>query len=108
MNKNNQLLKTKLNENEIAINNMLNNEKDFKKAVKEEQEIRKTTVKQYEQKILEISKDYESKIDKLMNDIRISLCDCEKLKLINENNDKLIKELSMYLDPFYHEYKHLR
>jgi hypothetical protein len=54
-------------------------------------------MKQYEKKILELRKDYDDKINKLMNDLQISLADCDSFKKLYENNEKSINELSIHL-----------
>ncbi len=95
MNKNSELIKTKLTENEASMSRILMNEKDLKKSLKEEQDIRTTTIKQYEKKVLDLRNDYDSKISLLEEEVEKSKKNIENFKIYNENNEQIIRELSM-------------
>ena len=101
LSKNNELLKTKMSENEANMERITNNEKEIKKSLKEEQDLRSITMKQYEKKISDQKTELQAKISSLENDIKtfnqlkISLEQkYESLKNLNDNNEKIIVELS--------------
>lgn len=107
LSKNNELLKTKLAENESLVTKMTNAEKDLKKALKEEQETKNITVKQYEKKLTDQKYELNRKIAALdaevanLNKIKATLEEkYETLKNLNENNEKIIIELSTRLKLF--------
>lgn len=101
LSKNNELLKTKMNENETKMTKMQSDEKDLKKTLKDEQELRSITMKQYEKKLSDQKSDYENKLSRLdnelnsLNNLKISIEEkYESLKNLNDNNEKIIVELS--------------
>ena len=101
LSKNNELLKTKMSENEANMERITNNEKEIKKSLKEEQDLRSITMKQYEKKMSDQKVELQAKISSLENDIKtfnqlkISLEQkYDSLKNLNDNNEKIIVELS--------------
>lgn len=101
LSKQNELLKSKLNDNEAQITRMTANEKDLKKSLKEELETREITAKQYEKKLSDLKNDLQTKINNLelelknLTQLKISLEQKnESLKNLYENNEKIVIELS--------------
>ena len=101
--KNNQLLKSKLEENELAITRLQNVEKELRKSLKEEKDSQGITMKQYEKKLVEQKSELDLKIKNLESEIK-SLSDLKKsldqkyenLKNLHDNNEKIIVELSEF------------
>ena len=101
--KNNQLLKSKLEENELAITRLQNVEKELRKSLKEEKDSQGITMKQYEKKLVEQKSELDLKIKNLESEIK-SLSDLKKsldqkyenLKNLHDNNEKIIVELSKF------------
>ena len=101
--KNNQLLKSKLEEGEQAITRLQNVEKELRKNVKEEKDSQGITMKQYEKKLVEQKSELDLRIKNLESEIK-SLSDLKKsldqkyenLKNLHDNNEKIIVELSEF------------
>jgi hypothetical protein len=101
LSKNNELLKSKMSENDAKMNKMQSDEKELKKTLKDEQELRSITMKQYEKKMNDQKVEYENKLKLLenelnsLNNLKISIEEkYESLKNLNDNNEKIIIELS--------------
>ena len=102
LSKNNDLLKTKIIDNEAFIQKLQESDKDLKKMLKEEQESQSITMKQYEKKLSEQKNDLQTKLKNLELENK-TLCDLknsldqkyEKLTNLHENNEKIIVELSI-------------
>jgi hypothetical protein len=101
MSKNNELLKTKLAETEASMQKFSTVEKELKKSLKEEQELRTIQMKQYEKKIADQKTELQAKITALetdlsqLNAIKVNLEQrFESMKSLNDNNEKIIVELS--------------
>jgi hypothetical protein len=101
LSKNNELLKSKMSENDTKMNKMQSDEKELKKTLKDEQELRSITMKQYEKKMNDQKVEYENKLKLLenelnsLNNLKISIEEkYESLKNLNDNNEKIIIELS--------------
>jgi chromosome segregation ATPase len=101
LSKNNDLLKTKLSDNEAAMAKLSSSEKELKKTIKEEQETKMVTVKQYEKKLTDQKTELNAKIagleaelanlSRLKNNLEQKF---DALKNLNESNEKIIIELS--------------
>ena len=103
LSKNNELTKTKLTETETKMTKMQTDEKELKKSLKEEQDLRSITMKQYEKKLADQKADHDNKMARLeselssLNNLKISLeGKYESLKNLNDNNEKIIIELSEF------------
>jgi hypothetical protein len=101
--KNNELLKAKMSDNEALMSKMSTAEKELKKTLKDEQEMRSITMKQYEKKLSDQRSELESKVKALecemgnLNQLKLSLENkYECLKNLNDNNEKIITELSKF------------
>jgi DNA repair exonuclease SbcCD ATPase subunit len=99
--KNNELLKVKLSESEAAGQKYVTLEKELKKTLKDEQELRTIQMKQYEKKIADQKAELQAKIASLETElgqlkaIKVNLEQkFESLKNLNDNNEKIIVELS--------------
>ncbi len=99
--KNNELLKVKISEHESIISKMTQSDKELKKNFKDEQELRHIQMKQYEKKLADQKNELENKIKTLeteLNNINLVKKNLdekyENLKMLNENNEKIITELS--------------
>lgn len=99
--KNNELLKAKLTESEENLSKTKNVEKDLRKNLKDEENIRTTTVKHYEKKLQDQKFEMQSTINSLENELKqlkelkLNLEErIEHFKSLNDNNEKIINELS--------------
>jgi len=102
--KNNELLKVKMSDNEALVSKMSTADKELKKTLKDEQEMRSITMKQYEKKLSDQRNELESKLKAFecetnnLNQLKLSLENkYECLKNLNDNNEKIINELSNFL-----------
>lgn len=100
---NNKLLKDKLAENELNMQKVVASEKETKKSLKEEQELRTIQMKQYEKKLSDQKTEMQSKITSLEGEVnRLSQLKSsleqknEQIKQLNDKNEKIIVELSNY------------
>lgn len=103
LSKNNDLLKSKLNENEGIIKKLNQSEKDTKKELKEEKDNREIIIKQYEKKIGDTKTEMKTKISGLESEIKnlnqiVSNLEekNQNLKSLYENNEKIVVELSKF------------
>lgn len=101
LSKNNELLKTKLADNDTLIVKMQETEKEVRKQLKDEQDSQSITMKQYEKKLTDQKTELQAKIkgleteNKSLLDLKTSLDQkYENLKNLHENNEKIITELS--------------
>ena len=99
--KNNDLLKSKLVENEANLAKLQSCEKELRKSLKEEEESRAITMKQYEKKLADQKNEFQNKINGLEVDLA-NLTNLNKeleqkvasLKICNQKNENIIIELS--------------
>jgi chromosome segregation ATPase len=103
LSKNNELLKAKMSDNEALMSKMSTAEKELKKTLKDEQEMRSITMKQYEKKLSDQRNELESKVKALeceinnLSQLKLSLENkYECLTNLNDNNEKIINELSNF------------
>lgn len=101
LSKNNELLKTKLSENEVQVEKMKTAEKELRKILKEEQDTKGITAKQYEKKLNDQKTELQNKINSLeaeiknLSQIKQNLEEKnQSLKNLYENNEKIVVELS--------------
>jgi hypothetical protein len=109
LNKNNLLLKTKINEVESSLTKALNTEKDLKAKLKEEKDTIGIQMRQYEKKLADQREEFESKIRKIEGDllnmtkIKESLdAQVTSLEDINKKYEQTIEDLSKnnFLTPY--------
>ena len=102
--KNSELMKDKWQDSENNLAKLVTNEKDMKKSIKDEQEIRTTMMKQYERKLadqkLELNLQFKSLDDDYKNlkqikeNLESQIANLESIKIENE---RIINELSTSL-----------
>jgi hypothetical protein len=104
--KNNDLLKDKLSETETAMQKFSTVEKEMKRTLKDEQELRTIQMKQYEKKLADQKSELQAKIASLetelgqLNAVKNNLEQrFESMKNLNDNNEKIIIELSKLNNP---------
>ena len=101
MSKNSEMLRAKLAESEAAVQNALGGERELRKTLREEQELRVIQMKQYEKKLSDQKSEFQAKVSNLeaelatFNTVKSNLEQrLQSVSSLNDKNEKIIIELS--------------